>query len=189
MKSASNKSLSKEQSSELLAVLQKRFELHPHRHSGCTWETVHAKLLAHPQKLWSLHEMERTGGAPDVVSYYKATHRIQFFDCSPESPAGRRSVCYDREGLDARKEFKPEHNALDLAKTMGIELLTEAQYRYLQELGTFDAKTSSWIQTPSAIRKLGGALFGDHRYGQVFIYHNGAGSYYAARGFRGCLEV
>lgn len=189
MKSSTNKTLSTKQTSELLAILHERFELHADRHPDSKWEEVHQKLVVQPEKLWSLYEMERTGGEPDVVDYNPVTGMFLFADCSAESPKGRRSVCYDREGLESRKDFKPEHNAIDWAAAMRIELLNETQYRFLQQKGIFDAKTSSWIHTPASIRKKGGALFGDYRYGQVFIYHNGAGSYYAARGFRGCLEV
>ena len=159
------------------------------RHKGLGWDKVHAKLEASPEKLWSLNEMERTGGEPDVVAYDKKTGDVIFYDCSAESPKGRRSVCYDREALASRKEHKPKNNAVDLAAAMGIELLTEEQYRELQKLGEFDTKTSSWVQTPSDIRALGGALFCDRRYGKVFVYHNGAQSYYAARAFRGRLRV
>ncbi|HEY4652669.1 MAG TPA: DUF4256 domain-containing protein, partial [Pontibacter sp.] len=159
------------------------------RHKGLEWAKIQAKLEAHPEKLWSLSEMERTGGEPDVVGYDANTGEYIFYDCAAESPKGRRSTCYDREALEARKEHKPENNVLDMAAAMGITLLTEAQYRELQALGTFDTKTSSWIQTPAAIRKLGGALFADYRYDHVFVYHNGASSYYAARGFRGSLRV
>ncbi len=175
--------------SELLAVLQERFENYPQRHQGLVWAKVEAKLEAAPEKLWSLNEMERTGGEPDVVGFDKKTGEFVFMDCSAESPSGRRSVCFDREGLDSRKEHKPANNAIDMAVAMGVELLTEDQYRDLQKLGDFDQKTSSWIQTPEAIRQLGGALFCDRRYGQVFVYHNGAQSYYAVRGFRGSLRV
>lgn len=183
------KELSPAQKAELLTVLQARFEQHPHRHHRLDWGKVQARLESHPSKLWSLQEMERTGGEPDVVGHDKQTGEFVFFDCSAESPAGRRSVCYDREGWESRKEHRPENNAIDWAAAMGIELLTEQQYRELQQLGTFDAKTSSWLSTPAAIRELGGAIFGDYRYGQVFIYHNGAQSYYAARAFRGALRV
>ena len=159
------------------------------RHQGLEWVKVQAKLEANPEKLWSLHEMERTGGEPDVVGHDKTTGETIFYDCSVESPNGRRSICYDREALESRKKFKPENNAMDMAAAMGIEILTEAQYRALQELGNFDTKTSSWLKTPADIRKLGGALFADFRYGHVFVYHNGAESYYAGRGFRGLLRV
>ncbi len=159
------------------------------RHKGLDWATVQARLEAKPEKLGSLHDMERTGGEPDVIGYDEKTGEYIFYDCSAESPKGRRSVCYDREALESRKEHKPENNAMDMAAAMGIELLTEEQYRELQQLGDFDTKTSSWVKTPAAIRKLGGALFCDRRYDRVFIYHNGAESYYAARGFRGSLRV
>jgi hypothetical protein len=182
-------SLSPTQSEELLGVLKDRFEKNMNRHEGLEWANVQANLEAKPGKLWSLREMERTGGEPDVVGYDEKTGEYLFFDCSTESPTGRRSVCYDREGLNARKEHKPENNAVDMAAEMGIELLTEEQYRALQTFGEFDTKTSSWVQTPPDIRKLGGALFCDRRFGHVFVYHNGAQSYYAARGFRGSLRV
>lgn len=173
----------------LLGVLKARFEANMRRHKGLDWSNVQARLEASPAKLRSLSEMERTGGEPDVVGQDKQTGEFLFYDCSPESPKGRRSCCYDREGLDSRKEAPPAHNAIDLAAEMGIELLTEAEYRALQKLGPFDEKTSSWLKTPEEVRELGGALFGDRRYGQVFVYHNGAQSYYAARGFRGVLRV
>ena len=182
-----------EQREELLESLKTRFEKNPNRHKGLEWAKVQAKLEANPpaggEKLWSLNEMERTGGEPDVVGYDEKTERFIFYDCSEESPKGRRSVCYDREALESRKEHKPENNAIDMAAAMGIELLTEVQYRQLQQLGAFDTKTSSWLKTPSEIRKLGGAIFADFRYGNVFIYHNGAESYYGARAFRGSLRV
>lgn len=178
-----------EQREELLRALKARFEKNMNRHKGLEWAKVQAKLEADTEKLWSLNEMERTGGEPDVVGYDKKTGEYIFYDCSAESPTGRRSLCYDREALESRKEHKPENNANDMAAAMGIELLTEEQYRELQKLGNFDTKTSSWVKTPSAIRKLGGALFCDHRYGAVFVYHNGAESYYAARGFRGSLRI
>jgi hypothetical protein len=181
--------LSSKQREELLAALKTRFEKNMSRHKGLQWAKVQAKLEANSEKLWSLNEMERTGGEPDVVRHDKKTGQYIFYDCSAESPKGRRSICYDREALDSRKEFKPENNAVDMAAAMGIELLTEEQYRELQKLGEFDTKTSSWIKTPSDIRKLGGALFVDRRYDHVFVYHNGAQSYYAARGFRGALRV
>lgn len=183
------KTLSPEQREQLLKTLKARFEKNMTRHKGLEWAKVEAKLKANPEKLWSLNEMENTGGEPDVVDHDKTTGEYIFYDCSAESPKERRSLCYDREALDARKEAKPKNSALDMATTMGIELLSEDQYRQLQKLGKFDAKTSSWITTPSDIRKLGGALFADYRYGTVFIYHNGAESYYAARGFRGSLRV
>ncbi|HYC88128.1 MAG TPA: DUF4256 domain-containing protein [Thermoanaerobaculia bacterium] len=183
------KSLSPQQREELLRALRARFEKNVNRHKGLEWAKVEARLEARPEKLWSLHEMERTGGEPDVVGHDKTSGESIFYDCSAESPAGRRSVCYDREALDSRKTAKPKNSALDLAAAMGIELLTEEQYRELQKLGDFDTKTSSWITTPADIRKLGGALFMDRRYGHVFVYHNGAPSYYAARGFRGSLRV
>ena|ERR1051325_10655123 len=181
--------LSSKQREELLAALKTRFEKNMSRHKGLQWAKVQAKLEANSEKLWSLNEMERTGGEPDVVRHDKKTGQYIFYDCSAESPKGRRSICYDREALDSRKEFKPENNAVDMAAAMGIELLAEEQYRELQKLGEFDTKTSSWIKTPSDIRKLGGALFVDRRYDHVFVYHNGAQSYYAARGFRGALRV
>ena len=176
-------------SDELLATLKKRFDKHPQRHKGLEWATVQARLDANPDKLNTLHQMEQSGGEPDVVAVDDKTGEITFFDCSAETPKDRRSVCYDREALDARKEHKPKNNALDMAASMGIELLDEAQYRYLQQLGHFDAKTSSWIKTPDNIRALGGALFADYRYDTVFVYHNGAQSYYAVRGFRGAVRV
>jgi hypothetical protein len=183
------KKLSSEQHKDLLKTLRARFEKHMNRHHGLDWAKVQAKLEANPGKLWSLHEMERTGGEPDVVSHDKKTGEYIFYDCSAESPKGRRSLCFDREALDARKEHKPESSAMDVAAAMGIELLTEEQYRELQKLGNFDTATSSWVITPPAIRKLGGALFCDRRYDTVFVYHNGAQSYYAARAFRGSLKV
>jgi uncharacterized protein DUF4256 len=183
------KELSSEQRDELLGALKSRFERNMNCHKGLEWAKVQAKLEAKTEKLWSLNEMERTGGEPDVVGHDKKTGEYIFYDCSVESPKGRRSVCYDREALEARKEFKPKNNAIDMAAAMGIEILTEEQYRELQKLGNFDMKTSSWVKTPSDIRKLGGALFADYRYGKVFVYHNGAESYYAARGFRGSLTV
>jgi hypothetical protein len=181
--------LSKEQSEKFLAALQDRFAKNRNRHQGIEWQKVQAKLEANPEKLWSLNEMERTGGEPDVVGHDEKMGEYIFYDCSLESPKGRRSFCYDREALELRKENKPKANAVDMAAAMGIELLTEEQYRELQKLGEFDAKTSSWVKTPSAIRKLGGALFCDRRFDTVFVYHNGAESYYAARGFRGWLKV
>lgn len=184
---SAKKSLSLQESSELLEILKTRFEKNSHRHKGIEWTKVRAKLEAAPEKRWSLNEMERTGGEPDVVRQDKGDYL--FYDCSAESPKGRRSLCYDREALDFRKEYKPANSAMDLATEMGIEILTEDQYRELQQLGNFDLKTSSWIKTPEKIRKLGGGLFCDRRYDTVFVYHNGAESYYAARGFRGSLRV
>jgi hypothetical protein len=181
--------LSPEQREELLNALKARFERNISRHKGVEWAKVHARLEANPEKLWSLGEMERTGGEPDVVGHDKSTGEYVFFDCSAESPSGRRSVCYDREGLASRKEHKPENNAIEMAAAMGIDLLTEEQYRELQKLGNFDTKTSSWLTTPTEVRKLGGALFGDRRFGRVFVYHNGAQSYYGGRAFRGSLRV
>ena len=187
---SNKKELSPEQREELLRALNARFEKNMNRHKGLEWAEVQAKLEANTEKLWSLNEMERTGGEPDVVGYdKKKTGEYVFYDCSAESPKGRRSVCYDREALESRKKHKPENNAIDMADAMGIELLTEEQYRELQKLGNFDTKTSSWVKTPSDIRKLGGALFADRRYNTVFVYHNSAPSYYAARGFRGWLRV
>ena len=185
------KMLLSELSEELLKVLKTRFERNMNRHEGLEWAKIQTRLVSGQmgEKIWSLSEMERTGGEPDVVGVDKQTGEYIFYDCSPESPAGRRSVCYDREGQESRKENKPVNNAIDMAAEMGIHLLTEEEYRELQKLGPFDTKTSSWVLTPSEIRKLGGALFGDFRYGQVFVYHNGAPSYYAARGFRGSLRV
>ena len=183
------KKLSPEQREELLGALKARFVKNMNRHRELEWAKIQAKLEANIEKLWSLNEMERTGGEPDVVGHDKKTGEYIFYDCSAESPKGRRSVCYDREALESRKEHKPEDNAIDMAVAMGIELLTEEQYRELQKLGNFDTKTSSWVKTPSDIRKLGGALFCDRRYDTVFVYHNGAESYYAARGFRGSLRV
>jgi len=184
-----NKELSLEQSEELLILLKDRFEKNMNRHKDIEWSKVQAKLEANAEKLWSLNEMERTGGEPDVVGYDEKTDEYIFYDCSAESPKERRSVCYDREALESRKKHKPENNVMDMATAMGIELLTEEQYRTLQKLGNFDMKTSSWVQTPSEIRKLGGALFCDFRYGHVFVYHNGADSYYSVRGFRGSLRI
>jgi hypothetical protein len=183
------KQLSSKQREELLRALKARFEKNMNRHRGLEWAQVQAKLEASAEKLWSLHEMERTGGEPDVVGHDPETGEYVFYDCSAESPKGRTSVCYDREGLESRKEHRPEHNAVDMAAAMGIELLTEEQYRELQKLGKFDAKTSSWVKTPSDIRKLGGALFCDRRFGHVFVYHNGAQSYYSGRAFRGSIRV
>lgn len=184
-----NKGLSAAQHEQLLEVLKTRFEKNTNRHKRMDWTGIRAKLQAHPHKLWSLHEMERTGGEPDVVGYDSERYEYIFYDCSAESPKGRRSLCYDREALESRKEHKPEDSVLDMAADMGIALMTEDQYRELQDLGDFDTKTSSWIRTPPDIRDLGGALFADFRYGTVFVYHNGASSYYAARGFRGTLRV
>ena len=181
--------VSEEQKKVLLSTLQERFTKNMHRHEGLLWEQVQAKLDAHPEKLWSLNEMEQTGGEIDVVAFTISTDEYSFYDCSTESPLGRRNTCYDREGLEARKSFKPETSAMDLAQAMGIELLGEEEYKALQQLGEFDKKTSSWLKTPSEIRNLGGALFGDRRYGRVFIYHNSAPSYYGVRGFRGSLKV
>jgi hypothetical protein len=183
------KQLSPQQREELLRALKARFEKNMNRHKGLEWAKVQARLEANIEKLWSLHEMERTGGEPDVVGHDRKTGEYIFYDSSAESPKGRRSLCYDREALESRKEHKPENNAMDMAAAMGIELLTEEQYRELQKLGDFDTKTSSWVKTPSDIRKLGGALFCDRRYGNIFVYHNGAESYYAARGFRGSIRV
>jgi hypothetical protein len=187
--SSNKKELSPEQLQELIRALKARFEKNMNRHKGLEWAKVQAKLETNAEKLWSLNEMERTGGEPDVVGHDIKTAEYVFYDCSAESPKGRRSVCYDREGQESRKEHKPEKNAIDMAAAMGIKLLTEEQYRELQELGNFDTKTSSWVETPSDIRKLGGALFADRRYNTVFVYHNSAPSYYAARGFRGSLRV
>jgi hypothetical protein len=183
------KVLSPIQNEELLTVLKNRFEKNVKRHTGLSWADVQAKLKANPPKLWSLNEMEITGGEPDVTGFDKGTGEYIFTDCSPESPKGRRSICYDREALESRKENKPWNNATEMAQSMGIELLTEEQYRELQKLEEFDTKTSSWVKTPAAIRKAGGAVFCDRRYDHVFLYHNGAESYYAARGFRGSLRV
>jgi len=183
------KTLSPEQRDGLLTKLQARFEEYCNRHKGIDWAKVKIRLEAKPDKLWSLHEMEKTGGEPDVVGHDKKTGEYIFFDCSAESPEGRTSVCYDREGLESRKEHKPKTSAMDMAAAMGIEMLTEEQYRELQKLGKFDRKSSSWVVAPADIRKLGGALFGDRRYDHVFIYHNGAQSYYSGRGFRGSLRV
>jgi len=184
---STKKNLSPQESSELLELLKVRFEKNKDRHKGIEWDKVQAKLEAAPAKLWSLNEMERTGGEPDVVGQDKDEYI--FYDCSAESPKGRRSLCYDRAALDFRKEYKPDNSAMDLAAEIGIEILTEVQYRELQQLGSFDLKTSSWIKTPDKIRKLGGGIFCDRRYDTVFVYHNGAESYYAARGFRGSLRV
>ena len=187
--SKTKEKLSTEQRKQLLSALKARFEKNMNRHKGVEWAKVQSKLEANIENLWSLNEMERTGGEPDVVGHDKKTGEYIFFDCSAESPKGRRSLCYDREALDARKEAKPKDSAIDVATAMGIEILTEGQYRELQKLGDFDTKTSSWVKTPSDIRKLGGAVFCDRRYDTVFLYHNGAESYYAARGFRGSLRV
>ncbi|MBR9758493.1 MAG: DUF4256 domain-containing protein [Algicola sp.] len=181
--------LSSAQSQALLQVLNNRFEKHMHRHQGLKWEKIQTKLEANPKKLWALHQMEQTGGEPDVVAYDKKTDAYVFCDCSKESPSGRRSLCYDAEALESRKKFKPKNNAMDVATAMGIELLDVDQYQDLQKLEAIDLKTSSWVKTPEDVRALGGALFGDNRFGKVFIYHNGAESYYAARGFRGVLFV
>src|SRR5215216_1051713 len=183
------KDMNAKQHEELLRALKVRFEKNMNRHKGLEWAKVQARLEAIAEKLWSLNEMERTGGEPDVVGYDKKTGEYIFYDCSAESPKGRRSVCYDGEALESRKEHKPKNNAIDMAAAMGIELLTEEEYRQLQKIGEFDLKTSSWVKTPSDIRKLGGALYCDRRYAHVFVYHNGAESYYAARAFRGSLKV
>jgi hypothetical protein len=183
------KEFSQGQREELLGVLKTRFEKNMNRHKGFQWVNVQAKLEANTEKLWYLNEMEKTGGEPDVVGYDKKSGEYVFYDCSEETPAGRRNVCYDREALDSRKEHKPKNNAIDMAAAMGIELLTEEQYRELQKLGEFDTKTSSWVKTPSGIRELDGALFADRRYDHVFVYHNSAPSYYGVRGFRGSLRV
>ena len=196
MSNSNKKKLSPEQCEELLKVLKARFEKNMNRHKGLQWAKVQVKLESHTEKLWSLNEMERTGGEPDVVGFDKKTTakagragEYIFYDCSAESPKGRTSVCYDREGLDSRKSFKPKNNAVDMASAMGIELLTEEQYRELQKLGDFDTKTSSWIKTPADIRKLGGALYCERRYGRIFTGHNGAQSYYSARAFRGSTKI
>src|ERR1017187_6356976 len=186
---SNKKQLSLKQREELLRASEDRFEKHMNRHKGLEWAKVQSKLEANAEKLWSLNEMERTGGEPDVVGHDKKTGEYIFFDCSAESPKGRTSVCYDREGLDSRKEHKPKNNAMDMAAAMGIELLTEEEYQDLQKLGNFDAKTSSWVKTPADIRTLGGALYCDRRYGRVFVGHNGAQSYYSASAFRGALRV
>lgn len=186
---SNKKVLSLQQCEELLNTLKTRFEKNMNRHKGVEWTEVKAKLEANPEKLWSLNEMEITGGEPDVVGYDRKTGEYIFYDCSAETPKGRRSLCYDREAWESRKEHKPESNAVDMASAIGIELLTEEEYRELQKLGNFDLKTSSWIKTPSDIRKLGGALYCDRRYDHVFVYHNGAESYYVVRGFRGSLRV
>jgi hypothetical protein len=189
MTTSNKKTLTTEQSTALIETLKSRFEKNTNRHKDLDWDKIQIKLEAHPEKLWSLNEMETTEGEPDVVGYDYKTNEYLFYDCAAESPKGRRSLCYDRKALDARKENKPKNNAIDVATTMGIALLKEDEYRDLQKLGNFDAKTSSWIATPSDIRNLGGAIFADFRYGKVFVYHNGAESYYAARGFRGVLRV
>ena len=185
---SNKKPLSPKQREELLKALKARFEKHLNRHKGLEWTKVQSRLEANAEKLWSLHEMERTGGEPDVVGQDKKSGEYIFFDCSAETPKGRVSVCYDREGLESRKEHRPKNTVMDMAAAMGIELLTEAEYLELQKLGEFDSKTSSWVKTPAEIRKLGGALYGDRRYGRVFVGHNGAQSYYAARAFRGWLR-
>ena len=189
MKSAIKKALSAKEAEALLATLKARFEKNPNRHPSLDWAKVRTKLEANPEKLWSLQQMETTGGEPDVVGYDKKTGECLFVDCSAQSPGGRASLCYDRAALDARKKFKPKNSAMDLAAAMGVELLTEEQYHELQRLGEFDTKSSSWLKSPVAIRDLGGAIFGDRRFGRVFIYHNGAESYYSGRGFRAWLKV
>ena len=186
---SSKRKVSSAEASELLLVLQERFEKNMKRHKGIEWAKVRAKLDMNPAKVWSLAEMERTGGEPDVIGYNKKSNEFIFCDCSPETPKGRRSICYDHQALESRKENKPENSAVQMAAEMGIEILTEEEYFDLQKIGTFDTKTSSWLKTPEAIRKLGGAINGDHRYGRTFIYHNGAESYFGARGFRGRLYV
>jgi hypothetical protein len=186
---AEKRELSPEQQEELLKILKARFEKNMHRHNGLEWGKIQARLESQTDKLWSLSEMERTGGEPDVVVYDEKTDAYIFVDCSAETPKGRRSICYDQEALMSRKEHKPENSAAGMAEDMGIEILTEEKYRELQKLGTFDAKTSSWLRTPPEVRRLGGAIFGDFRYGRVFVYHNGAESYYGARGFRGSLRI
>ena len=189
MTKSTKKELSPKQREELLTTLKARFEKNMNRHQGLEWTKVRARLEANAEKLWSLNEMERTGGEPDIVGQDKNTGEYAFYDCSPESPKGRTSLCYDREALDSRKEHKPKSSAMDMAAAMGAELLTEEQYQELQKLGAFDTKSSSWLKTPGEIRKLGGAIFGDRRFGRVFVYHNGAESYYSGRGFRGWLRV
>jgi hypothetical protein len=189
MSKSKNNTLKSDQQTEIIGILLDRFNKNMKRHTGFKWADIESALKKNSVKLWSLSEMERTGGEPDVIGQDKKTGEYIFCDCAAESPAGRRSLCYDREGLESRKEFKPENSAIDLADAMGIELLTEEQYRELQKLGNFDAKTSSWLKSPAAIRKLGGSIFGDFRFGTVFIYHNGPQSYYAGRGFRGMLRV
>lgn len=181
--------LSLEQQQELLELLQIRFEKNKQRHKNLDWNKILEKLLKNPLKMWSLNEMERTGGEPDVIGFDEGTNEYIFYDCADESPKGRRSLCYDQEAWDSRKEYKPENNAITVAAEMGVEILSESEYRGLQELGKFDSKTSSWIKTPDTIRKLGGAIFADYRYNTVFVYHNGASSYYSGRGFRGSLRV
>jgi len=188
-KSSTRKELSSKQREELLTTLKARFEKNTNRHQGLEWAKVRARLETNAERLWALNEMERTGGEPDVVGQDKQTGEYVFYDCSPESPKGRTSLCYDREALDSRKEHKPKSSAMDMAAAMGAELLTEEQYQELQRLGNFDTKSSSWLKTPDDIRKLGGAIFGDRRFGRVFVYHNGAESYYSGRGFRGWLRV
>lgn len=183
------KELSPELRKELIETLKARFEANANRHIGIEWAKVQARLEANPEKLWSLYEMERTGGEPDVVGFDEKTGEYSFYDCSAETPAGRKNLCYDNEALESRKTFKPQDSAVNMAAGMGIELLTEDQYRELQQLGHFDLKTSSWLKTPEEVRRLGGAIFGDRRYGRVFVYHNGAESYYGVRGFRGALRV
>ncbi|MBR9922925.1 MAG: DUF4256 domain-containing protein [Bacteroidetes bacterium] len=183
------KKLNTEETITLLNTLQKRFETNTNRHPKLNWEEIQAKLEAHPDKLWPLQQMETSGGEPDVVGTDEKTGQYLFYDCAPESPKGRRSLCYDRQALEDRKKFKPENSAIDLAEEMGIQLLNEAEYNHLQSLGEFDTKTSSWLKTPKEVRDQGGAIFGDYRFGRVFFYHNGASSYYAARGFRGCLKI
>lgn len=185
----SKKQLTESQSGEFLSILKSRFEKNIQRHKNLDWAKIQSKLISNPEKLWSLNEMELTGGEPDVVGYNQNTNEYSFFDCSAETPKERRSYCYDNEALMSRKENKPKNNAIDAAKEMGIEILDEEQYRFLQTLGNFDSKTSSWLKTPPEIRKLGGAIFGDFRFGRVFIYHNGAESYYGARGFRGFISI
>lgn len=187
--SSSKKELSEEQQSELLNTLKERFNKNMNRHKGLEWDKIQVKLEKQPEKLWSLDDMEVTGGEPDVVGYNNKTDEYIFYDCSAESPKGRRSLCYDHEALESRKQHKPADSAINMAQSMGIEILTEEQYHELQQLGEFDTKTSSWVKTPLEVRKLGGAIFGDYRFGRVFMYHNGAESYYAARGFRGSLKV
>ena len=183
------KTLSKGAQTELLDILKRRFLKNKQRHLAIEWDFVEARLLAQPDKLWTLNEMEMSGGEPDVVAKDLKTGVVHFYDCAAERPKGRRSLCYDREALESRKEFKPSSNVMDMAEEMGVEVLTESEYRYLQQLGTFDSKTSSWLKTPESIRALGGAIFGDFRFNQVFIYHNGAQSYYGSRAFRGCVRV